>query len=327
MSARVLLLIIAFAACSTAANLSLGLSAEASCPGNVLSVNLTDSAGHPASGVELRLVLYLPYQGLRAIQHSDAQGMAYFELTKNGTYRIYPSTNDYDHPKYVEFDYPALCPPPPPKPLNVSWAADCDAGWLRLSATSEGTPLGGVFITTGTWSSLTGPDGNVSFPLEEGQVFIRAEKENHTKQEFFADVSCAPQPECAGNADCDDWEYCGAGSCANATGECGYAGNHSWILYECCRDEDCGNASLCEDNSCISKPPPQPPPENVTNQTTNQTGNGEPETTAPSPCLPAFLIPALFCIRICTRSPDKCRSIATCRRIAGEGGWRSRLSS
>ncbi|MFZ5500397.1 MAG: hypothetical protein ACOY58_00575, partial [Candidatus Micrarchaeota archaeon] len=67
----------------------LDLTAEASCPGDVITVETMASNGMPAPDVELRLVLYEPYQGLRALKHTNASGQTFFELTRNGTYRIY----------------------------------------------------------------------------------------------------------------------------------------------------------------------------------------------------------------------------------------------
>jgi hypothetical protein len=247
-----------------------------SCPGNNLTMNATASDGLPAAGVELRLVLYLPYQGLRALQHTDASGLASVELTKNGSYRLYINTDKYDHPQYVEFEYPELCPPPPPGKMDISVVPDCDAGLLRISATGNGTPLEGVFIRTDKWSSLSGADGSVSFPLDEGDVPISANKTNYTGVSFYYTVSCAPPPECVDDSACREDQYCSGGSCIDLAGDCGFASNHTWFAYRCCEDADCGNLSTCENNACVPKPPPPqnktgminatgPPPSNDSN--------------------------------------------------------------
>jgi hypothetical protein len=281
----------------------LHVSASASCPGDVLLMNATGSDGLPAPDVELRLVLYYPYLGLRALQHTNQSGLAAVQLTKNGTYRIYISTDAYDHPKYVTFDYPAICPPPPPKAMDISVEPDCDAGMLRILAHSNGTPLESVFISAGNWSSLTGASGWASFPLEEGSVYIRAEKSNYSTREFFAEVSCAPPPECEADADCPDDAYCSGGNCLNVTGECGHPANHSWVSYECCSDAECSSESLCANNTCIARPapPPAPPASNATaSESANETQNTEPgigkpdagnrkPETPPAPC-PASLL-------------------------------------
>jgi len=258
------------------------LNASASCPGNVLLMNATASDGLPAYDVELRLVLYLPYQGLRALQHTDENGLASVELTKNGSYRIYIGTDRYEHEKYVEFEYPLMCPPPPPKQMNVAIAPDCEDMRLRILAASNetGAPLDGVFILAENWSSFTGQSGEVLVPFEKGYVFIRAERANYTPREFYFDARCLPPPECLSDGDCDALELCEGGNCTNVTGECGYPDNHTWVAYACCEDADCGNGSMiCTNNSCVEIPLPLASlPSNITSlanltNQTNATGN------------------------------------------------------
>ena len=284
----------------------LSLDLTASCPGNILLMNATASDGLPAPDVELRLVLYLPYQGLRALQHTDKDGLASVELTKNGSYRVYMNTDLYEHEKYLEFDYPLMCPPPPPKQMDVSVEPDC--GDMRLSITSRanatGAPLEGVFILAGNWSSFSGKSGLVSVPFEKDFIFIRAERANYTSQEFYFDARCLPPPECLIDSDCDGFEFCGAGgNCENVTGVCGHPENHTWVAYWCCEDSDCGNESmLCENSTCMMKPlPPEPPIQNLTNATnqtnaanlTNATGNESGGTEGETPagaCATAFIL-------------------------------------
>lgn len=261
----------------------LHLNTSTSCPGNILHISAIASDGLPAPDVELRLVLYLPYMGFRGLGHTDSNGNMSIELTKNGSYRIYMNTDAYDHDRYVEFDYPALCPPPPPKQMNISVLPDCDNALLTVitRANDSGLPLEGVFILADNWSSFTGTSGFASLPFEKGWVYVRAERTNYTSQEFFADARCLPPPECVLSSECDGFEYCGAGgNCENVTGTCGYAENHSWIMYSCCEDADCRNENLfCSNNSCMQKPePPIPPGQNLTNATipanqTNASGN------------------------------------------------------
>ncbi len=292
----------------------LSLSLTSSCPGNMLLMNTTASDGLPAPDVELRLVLYLPYQGLRAIQHTDKDGLASVELTKNGSYRVYMNTGLYEHEKYVEFDYPRMCPPPPPKQMDVSVEPDCDA--MRLSITARanatGSPLEGVFILAGNWSSFTGKSGLVSIPFEKDFIFIRAERANYTGREFYFDARCLPPPECVSSSDCDGFEFCGpSGDCENVTGVCGYPENHTWVAYGCCEDADCGNENMfCANNTCEIKPlPPEPPilnPANEINQTnatnlTNATGNesgGTGEEAQSGTCAGMILLSAftILCI-------------------------------
>src|SRR5262249_25503201 len=132
------------------------VAASASCPGNTLTMNLTTSDGAPATGVEIRLVLYEPFQGFRGLEHTDQNGIATIELTKSGKYRISLFTRDYDYDPYTEFDYPSLCPPPPPKQMNISVEPDCGRDITLVTASYNGTPLQGVFVSGENWSSLTG---------------------------------------------------------------------------------------------------------------------------------------------------------------------------
>ncbi len=273
------------------------VTASVSCPDNILLMNMTASDGSPAPDVELRLVLYLPYFGLRALQHTNSSGLATVQLTRTGSYRIYIDTDAYNHDKYVEFEYPEFCPPPPPNEMEINVTPACDIGKTRVFAKSNGSALQDVFITFGNWSSLTGSAGEASFPLEEGSVWIRAEKANYTTREFFAQVSCAPPPECLADSDCAQIAYCSAGNCTNVTGECGYPENHSWVYYECCTDEDCSANSSCDGHTCTT-PPPQPPPQNG-NATANETGNQSENETGgqeeeqgeqESGCLAAFVL-------------------------------------
>ncbi len=237
------------------------LTLEASCPGDLITANLTASDGLPAHDVELRLVLYSPYMGLRALQHTGADGLAGFDLDRSGTYRVYISTDAYEHPKYVEFDYPELCPPPPPKYMDIGIEADCDEMRLLVEAVSEGTPLEGVLVTADGWSSVTGSSGTVYLPFEEGEIPVTATKTGFASVGFYCNASCAPPPECLDDAGCGGFEFCAAGVCQNVTGECGYADNHAWVAYGCCADADCGNESLeCKNNTCMAKQlPPEPP--------------------------------------------------------------------
>ncbi|MFH0885299.1 MAG: hypothetical protein V1861_06325 [Candidatus Micrarchaeota archaeon] len=280
------------------------VNASASCPGNMLLMNATASDGLPAPDVELRLVLYLPYQGLRALQHTDKDGLASVELTKNGSYRIYMNTDAYEHEKFVEFEYPRMCPPPPPQPMNISIEPDCEN--LRLSITTKanetGAPLEGVFLLAGNWSSFSGKSGSVSVPFEKGYVFIRVERANYTGQEFYFDASCLPPSECLADGDCSELEFCSGGNCTNVTGACGYPENHSWVAYGCCADADCGNESMfCGNNTCMIKPlPPDIPLSNATNisnmiNESNATGN---ETGATEESVPSGACTAVFILLI-----------------------------
>jgi len=248
----------------------------ATCPDNNLHILATASDGTPAPEVKLRLVLHEPYQGLRAVMVTDADGQASVELTKPGNYRIYVYSLDYNYDDFVEFDYPEMCPPPPPIRMEINVTPDCEKGTLGILVTSEGAPLSEAFVRAEKWSSLTGTSGSVSFPLEEGQIYITAEKSGYSKIELFQNINCSTPPvECVQDADCDAEEYCAENECvAVIQGTCGQVENHSWIEHECCSDADCPADFICENHVCtaVQLPEPQEPPvsepeANLTNET------------------------------------------------------------
>ncbi|NYZ74175.1 hypothetical protein H0O00_03460 [Candidatus Micrarchaeota archaeon] len=174
----------------------LNLEMESSCPDDILNVDAIASNGEPASDVELRLVLYYPYQGLRALKHTDTSGHTFFELTRNGTYRIYINTEAYDHEQYEVFDYPESCPPPPPKQMNATVAVDCGnlaAGgnaMLTMNVTEGGIPLKDVFARSLHWSSMSSSTGAIALPLEQDDYFVIFEKEGYTSQTVFLEEPC-----------------------------------------------------------------------------------------------------------------------------------------
>lgn len=168
----------------------LNLEMESSCPGNILNVDAIASNGEPAPDVELRLILYYPYQGLRALKHTDANGQTFFELTKNGTYYIYINTDAYDHERYEVFDYPESCPPPPPKQMNVSIAADCDNAMLAMNVSEGAIPLEDAFVRSLHWSSMSGRTGIAALPLEQDDYFLIFEKDGYTSQTIFLEDVC-----------------------------------------------------------------------------------------------------------------------------------------
>lgn len=274
-----LLLVISF---SFAQNITyfLNISGQLICPGDILVMTAEASNGQPAPGVELRLVLHYPYQGLRALQTTDSSGQASTKLTKPGEYRIYINTDEYNHPQYVSFNQSELCPPLPPESFNLTVIPDCNSSLLIISAYQDSTPLEDVFIRTLNWSSFSSPSGSVAFPLEEGYVFIQANKSGYVSQEFWTNVSCRPPeppkppPECLEDSSCADNQYCMNETCMNLTGECGYTLNHSWVDYECCEDVECGYKMICDNNSCILEPPP-PPNASEENATSDDIGTQE----------------------------------------------------
>src|SRR4030042_4538607 len=149
---------------SLAANTTyrLDLFMESSCPGDILHVDAVASNGQPAPNVRLRLVLYEPYQGLGALKPTNASGQTFFELTRNGTYRIYINTDDYNHERYSVFQYPVSCPPPPPKQMVVDLEIGCDSRLMKISVSDGDAPLEDVFVQSRYWSSMTGKSGTIS---------------------------------------------------------------------------------------------------------------------------------------------------------------------
>ncbi len=263
-----------------------------SCPGDWLYMNATASDGTPAPDVELRLVLYEPYLGLRALEHTDENGLASVQLTRTGHYRLYMYTNDYNHDDYVEFDYPSLCPPPPPLGMNVSVSVDCADRIVSITAASNGTPLSGVFVAAQEWSSLTGDSGEVSIPLQEGDLFINATRQGYTSQAFYYTVSCV-QPQCTDPSQCSDNQACLAQECVNLTGSCGYAANHTWNGYACCTDSDCGALSRCVGNTCVPREmPPFIQNQDKTNVSSSPANNSSelPSPSKPNACLGSILL-------------------------------------
>jgi hypothetical protein len=271
------------------------LTLESTCPGDILQINTSLSDGTKPVGIELRLVLRVPFQGLRAIQWTDGNGTASMEISKPGIYRLYIDKSDiYDSPPFVTFNYSEMCPPPPPKDFNLTVEPDCNKSIVGISVIRKGKPLEDVFVTTKDWSSLTGLTGNVSFPLEEGFFYINAEKSGFATVERYEEIDCTP-PECLSNIDCDDNQICFNESCTNITGDCGYATNHTWVPYTCCDVSDCGTGYNCTNHSCVELPPANLTL-NVTNislqnLTLNETEIPEPEPE--QPCLPAIILLSL----------------------------------
>ena len=242
---------------------ALDISATIVCPGNHLVLSAEDSAGNPAENVELRLVRHYPYNGLVALGNTDQNGLIEFILTKNGTYRVYINTDEYNHDDFAEFEYSELCPPEATPEFEISVEPDCEKKNLVISAYDNG-PLKDVIITTYNWASTTSSFGNAVLPLEEGFLSINAQLENYKEQNLTVEIDCTP-PDCTEDSACAMNQFCENETCIDITGECGYAGNHSWVSYECCEALDCGEKMLCENNSCI------PEPEPIINETINET--------------------------------------------------------
>lgn len=272
------------------------VSTDVSCPDDILTMRAISSDGKPAAGIELRLVLHSPYQGLRAVKTTDSSGEATAELTKPGEYRIYIRTDAYNHKDFEEFDYPSMCPPPPPEDFDIQVQPDCNNSLLLITVSQDGMPLSDVMISTFNWSSTSSADGLAAFPLDEGYAYVTAEKAGFTMKGLWVNVSCAPPPlppppECLQDGDCAFDQLCANQSCIDITGECGYPENHSWIDYECCDDEGCGYLMICENNTCELEPQPI---KNETNITSNETAvdDERPQGVCIAALLPLLLLGA-----------------------------------
>jgi hypothetical protein len=292
---RALLLSLLFISISFAAEHELptfNLTLESTCPGDVLHINTSLSDGTEPVGVELRLVLREPFQGLRAIQWTDGNGTATMEIAKPGIYRLYIGNSElYDSPQYFTFNYSEMCPPPPPKHFNLTVEPDCNDSIIAISVIREGKPLEDVLVTTKDWSSLTGPTGKISFPLEEGFFYIKAERSGFASVERYEEIDCTP-PECLSDSDCADDRFCFDGICYNLTGDCGYPSNHTWFIYACCDASDCDAGYNCSNHSCVELPPVNITV-NATNLTTQNISVNEtalPEEEPEQPCLPALIL-------------------------------------
>jgi hypothetical protein len=169
---------------------TLNLSFSTSCPDDLLQMDLSSSDGTVPSGIELRLVLYEPYNGLRGIAHTDENGSASIGLARTGEYRIYLYNTTYDHPDYIEFNYTRMCPAPPPKSMNLSISADCENGLVLVNA-SSGLPVGDVFILGDEWSSMTGPAGTTVLPFDGSDyVFLIAQKKGYMTESGWYGTGC-----------------------------------------------------------------------------------------------------------------------------------------
>lgn len=184
--------------CASASNESdikryLDLQSGTTCPGDLLTMNVSSSDGSTPSGIELRLVLYEPFNGLRGIAHTDSSGSASIPLSRTGNYRIYFTTTDYDHADYVEFNHTEMCPPLPPKEFDLAVSADCARHLVFVNATSQEKPLEAVFIRTDSWSSMSGASGKAFLPfsdVSEGYVFISAGKTGFASQSGWLWLGC-----------------------------------------------------------------------------------------------------------------------------------------
>jgi len=280
METKILLLalLILFAISNAQLNLTvtraLNLEMNTTCPGDILHVYAIASDDTPVPDAELRLVLYEPYLGLRALQHTDQTGYAKFELKATGYYQIYVrlENDTYNHPNYFDFNYTAMCPPPPPKKLSVDISKSCASRILILNISSGSGPESGVLVTSPQWSSLSGTDGMAVIPFQEGYVLLNLEKAGFTTVNISERILCSG---CLKDFDCADDERCdnSSSSCVpvNATGPCGFFYDHAWYPYQCCVDADCGNAYSCLNNSCVAK---APIPQQTNNQTNGSIQNG-----------------------------------------------------
>ncbi|NYZ77419.1 hypothetical protein H0O02_03840, partial [Candidatus Micrarchaeota archaeon] len=83
----------------------------------------------------------------------------------------------------------------------------------------------------------------------------------------------AEEFECTTNATCEDIEYCAmavgavGGNCEPVAGECGYAANHVWVVYECGSEAGCPSCSSgfdCSAHVCAATGAAPPGEEGIT---------------------------------------------------------------
>ena len=292
------------------------LELKSSCPGNILHVLALASDDTPVPDVELRLIQYLPYQGLRALMHTNASGEARFELTKAATYRIdIKIENDtYNHEDSFEFNYTKTCPPPPPKQFNITLTPDCGSGALAIEILSGATPVEGALVMSPAWSTLSDDEGKTTIPFEDGFVMLSIEKTGYTPVNITTRVLCGG---CLEDFDCADSERCESRKCVNVSvsGACGFASGHAWYPYQCCADAECGalgKGASCENNTCMA---PQAPPYTPSNTSitenasepiaepnltdANLSTGGNTETSPSSSCIGGIIgLSLLTCISI-----------------------------
>jgi hypothetical protein len=274
----------------------LNLEFDTSCPGNNLQVTAS-AGGKPAVDVELRLVLYEPYQGLRAIAHTDKDGEAHFYIEKVGKYRIYPNNEDYEiDSQFENFFFTKLCPPPPPKEMEISTELDCEAGLLMIEASHAGEPLSDVLIVGSQWASYTQSDGKTFLPLDGNTLGFNATKTGYADESIGTGTRCSF--DCLSDDDCEMEEFCDVGDCKEVIplGDCGRAKEHEWVPYACCDDSACDEGLVCRGYICVVLPPAQ----NDTNESGgtagNETESGEAEGLDIEGCIaPAAFIALLSC--------------------------------
>ncbi len=269
-----------------------------SCPGNNLHIVATAN-GVPAEDVEIRLVLYEPFYGLRALKHTDSKGEADFQVDKTGKYRVYLSSDYYEHEPFEILFVPNLCPPPPAKQFNVSTALNCKQGLVLISVYHGGEAISDATVESSGWAALTPSDGILIFPIEGNEMKIKVFKAGFANKSGILDTRCSFS--CISSQDCEEDEYCVQGDCKQLTGECGRPINHTWVPYECCDDSACPEDLYCRAFICVVLPkePPEPP-DNGLNDTANESG-ATPPVELPDVCSGVFFLLFLFMKQVLLR--------------------------
>ena len=177
------------------------------------------------------------------------------------------------------------------KILDVEVEYSCDEEATVITATSTGgSPVYDVHVTMQTTggtplgSGDTNIEGKVMFGECAPEVLIHATKNGYDNIYTYEypnpvslDCECGegngeeplpepevpptepevpptePPPECTTDADCATTQVCSGGSCMDITGQCGYAQDHTWVQYECGKEEgcdECPQGLVCVEHEC-----------------------------------------------------------------------------
>ncbi len=91
------------------------------CPENLLQIVIKSKDSKPVSDVEIRLILYEPYQGLKQQKVTDQDGKAVFNMSKelDGKYQLQFEKTGYLKPDDVFFDFVHCKVETPPPVLDL----------------------------------------------------------------------------------------------------------------------------------------------------------------------------------------------------------------
>ncbi|MBS3067590.1 carboxypeptidase regulatory-like domain-containing protein [Candidatus Micrarchaeota archaeon] len=185
---------------------------------------------------------------------TDERGVAVIEIEK-GSYTVVAS---YDSVAYASTSFTAdkdSC-----EDIKVDHVFVCPDLLLIKLTDSAGNSLEGVSISlvgsnrpsdfkstdaNGIASFDTVPSGSYTVSGSSGSASISKTIEVDKSQ----CVGCSNDNICKTDESCNTSEY----QCEKVEGECGYAKEHQWVNYECCKDSDCKTGYKCDNNVCKEK--------------------------------------------------------------------------